>query len=225
MSNPQWSFSSLKTFEQCPKKYYHLKVAEDVQDSAGTAAVYGLRFHKAAEEYGKNGKKLPKEFKSQKKLLDTLLSIKGDKYFELEMGIEKTGEDTYIPCEFNSEKRWWRGIADYVVVDGAKGFSIDYKTSKSAKYADIRQLDAVAAALFLKFPELDEIKSGLVFTECNDFIRKTHYRENLDTYLLRFKPSLEMLENCLKTNTWNAKDGPLCGWCPVVQCEFNRPRR
>ena len=29
-ANIKWSFSSLKTFQQCPKKYYHTKVAKDV---------------------------------------------------------------------------------------------------------------------------------------------------------------------------------------------------
>ena len=36
-----WSYSSIKTFDQCPKKYYHLKIAKDVQDGDTTATVYG----------------------------------------------------------------------------------------------------------------------------------------------------------------------------------------
>ena len=27
-----WSYSSIKTFDQCPKKYFHLKIAKDIQD-------------------------------------------------------------------------------------------------------------------------------------------------------------------------------------------------
>ena len=47
-----WSFSSLKTFEQCPKKYYHLKVAKDYEENFNTEAMrYGNEYHKAAEDY------------------------------------------------------------------------------------------------------------------------------------------------------------------------------
>ena len=28
-----WSYSSLKTFQQCPKKYYHLRIAKDIKQS------------------------------------------------------------------------------------------------------------------------------------------------------------------------------------------------
>ena len=57
-----WSFSSLKTFQQCPKKYYHLKVAKDVKDTTGEAALYGTEMHLAAEEYIRDGKDLPPKF-------------------------------------------------------------------------------------------------------------------------------------------------------------------
>lgn len=216
----QWSFSALKTFEQCPRKYYHTKIAGDVKDSPGTAALYGLRFHEAAEHYGRDGKRLPSEFRHHQPLLDTLLGIEGDKYFELEMGIKKA-DNWYDPCEFNDEDRWFRCIADFVCVNGDVAHSVDYKTSKSARYADTRQLDVVAAALFLKFPDLDTVKSGLLFTECKDFIKKTHYREHLENYLKKFETPLYNLESCLETGVWNTKTSPLCGYCPVSQCEHH----
>ena len=28
----KWSYSSLKLFEQCPRKYYHLRVAKDFKE-------------------------------------------------------------------------------------------------------------------------------------------------------------------------------------------------
>ena len=39
------------------------------------------------------------------------------------------------PCDFKSEDRWVRGIADLVIVDGTTCFYIDYKTG-SNKYPD-----------------------------------------------------------------------------------------
>ena len=55
----QWSYSSLKTFQQCPKKYYHLKIAKDIVDQGGEAAVYGTLVHKAAEDYVRDSVPIP----------------------------------------------------------------------------------------------------------------------------------------------------------------------
>jgi hypothetical protein len=50
-----WSYSSISTFKQCPKKYYHLKVAKDVKDTSSEAMLYGNQVHKAAEDFIKEG--------------------------------------------------------------------------------------------------------------------------------------------------------------------------
>ena len=58
-----WSYSSVNTFKQCPKKYYHLKVAKDVKDRGNAATAYGSRVHSAAEKYIRDGKPLEREYK------------------------------------------------------------------------------------------------------------------------------------------------------------------
>jgi hypothetical protein len=230
----KWSFSSLKTFEQCPKKYYHLKVAQDIKDVAGSAAVYGTKFHEAAEEYMRDDTPLPKEFMFAKKLLDNLASIcvgEGTIYCELEMGLKLTnvfGDPPRvepIACAFNDPDYWWHGIADYVYVNDDYGISIDYKTSKNARYADLTQLDAVAVGLFALFPALQKIKSGLAFVVSGEFRHKTHYREDLESYINTFTPKLEKLSDTKESGVWNPISGPLCAWCPVEHCEHWRERR
>lgn len=219
-TKPQVSFSGIKTFEQCPRKFYHTKVAQDVSDVPGKAALYGSQFHKAAEDYGREGTSIPKEFKQHKGVLDTLLGHRGEKYFELEMGIKKEcGVDA--PCEFSDETRWFRCIADLVVIDGDTAISVDYKTSKSSRYADLRQLDGVAAALFLHFPGVNTIKSGLLFVECGELVTKKHTRDKLSTYLQVFDKSIDNLQSCMNSGVWNAKTSPLCNYCPVSQCEHH----
>lgn len=47
-----WSFSSLKTFQQCPRKYYYAKVAPDrIREPDTTATLYGKAAHTVAEDY------------------------------------------------------------------------------------------------------------------------------------------------------------------------------
>ena len=45
------SYTALKMYENCPKRYYHQRITKEVVDQPGTATVYGERVHKQLEEY------------------------------------------------------------------------------------------------------------------------------------------------------------------------------
>ena len=216
-----WSYSSIKTFDQCPKKYYHLKVAKDVKDIPGEAALYGTAVHEAAEHFVKDGTPIPEKFAFMRPIVEKLNSIDGDKHCELRLGVTADLE----PCGFMAKNVWWRGIVDLVVIDGAKAYMVDYKTGKNARYADPKQLDLMAGALFVHYPELETIKSALLYVVSNELIPKTHTRDKMGMYLSVFEDELERLEGAELSGVWNPKSGPLCGWCPVVECEHHRPRR
>jgi len=219
-----FSYSSIKTFEQCPKKYYHLKVVQDVKDAPGEAAVYGVDFHKAAEDYIKLGTELPKKYAYALPTLSALNAIPGVKHCEIKLGVKKT-EGEYEPCGFFDKDMWWRGIADLVILNGDKAFVADYKTSKNAKYADTRQLDLLAGAVFLHYPEVKKIKSALLYVVSHDLIDKKHEDKKKETYLGVFNKELDRLEGAMLSGVWNAKASGLCGWCPVESCEHWRDRR
>jgi hypothetical protein len=221
--NITWSYSSLKTFEQCPKKYYHLKVVKDVKDEGSEATLYGQELHKAAEDYIKEGKPIPPKFGYIQETVDAIKNIPGEKHCELKLGVRKT-DTGYEPCGFFDKDVWWRGIGDVIVVQDELAFSLDYKTSKNAKYADLKQLDILAAALFTHFPQVKKIKSALAFVVSNEFIHKEHFAEMRDSYFATFEPDLDRLATAQETGVWNTNTGPLCKFCPVVSCEHNRKR-
>ncbi len=221
--NITWSYSSLKTFEQCPKKYYHLKVVKDVKDEGSEATLYGQELHKAAEDYLKEGKPIPPKFGYVQDTVDAIKKIPGEKHCELKLGVRKT-DTGYEPCGFFDKDVWWRGIGDVIVVQDELAFSLDYKTSKNAKYADLKQLDILAAALFTHFPQIKKIKSALAFVVSNEFVHKEHFAEMRDSYFAAFEPDLDRLATAQETGVWNTNTGPLCKFCPVVSCEHNRKR-
>jgi hypothetical protein len=119
---------------------------------------------------------------------------------------------------------WWRGIGDLVIVNDTLAFSVDYKTSKNAKYADMKQLDILAAALFTHFPQVEKIKSALVFVISGEFIHKEHTANMRDSYFSTFDEGLDRLATAQESGVWNANTGPLCKFCPVTSCEHNRRR-
>ena len=216
-----WSYSRVNTFKQCPKKYYHLNVKKDVKDMGSAATRYGGRVHRAAEKYIKEGKPLDREYNFMQGTLDVLNKIEGEKHCELRLGVAKDGEN-FAATRFGASDVWYRGIADLVIIDGDTAFSVDYKTSKNTNYADTKQLDLIAGALFINFPQLKKIKSALSFVICKQFITKEHTSDLYKSYINAFDEELERIEIALENNVWNPVGGPLCAFCPVTSCEHNR---
>jgi RecB family exonuclease len=131
----------------------------------------------------------------------------------------------FSPCGFFDKDVWWRGIADLLVIDRHRAWCVDYKTGKSARYADTKQLDLLAGAVFSHFPEVMKIKSSLLFVVSGDLIAKKHVITERSEYLSVFDEQLDRLDAAMENGVWNAKTSPLCGWCPVTTCEHWKPRR
>jgi len=216
-----WSYSSIKTFDQCPKKYFHLKVVKDVKDEAGEAADYGTAVHEAAELFVTNGTPIPEKFAFMRPIVEPLAKKQGTKYAEIKLGVSKALE----PRGFFAKDVWYRGIADLLIVNGSNAWLVDYKTGKNAKYADIKQLDLLAGAVFVHFPKVDTISSALLYVVSQDMPRKIHHRQHLLEYMGVFNEQLDRLDAAMENGVFNAKTSPLCGWCPVTTCEHWKPRR
>ena len=220
---PAWSYSSIKTFEQCPKKYHHLRILKDYKDEDSTATVYGKELHKAAEDFIKDGTPIPPRFSFVADVLEALQKIEGEKHCEIKMGVAKRN-GKFVPCDFFAKDVWWRGIADLLIINEEKqtAYLVDYKTSKNAKYADTKQLDLLAGAVFTHYPKIMEIKSALLFVVSNEIVKKKHEFMMQMSYLNSMEPELTRLEAAIKTNVWNPNSGPLCKFCPVTSCAHNR---
>lgn len=195
-------------------------MSKDVKDEGSTATLYGQQVHKAAEEYIQKATPIPQKFIYIKDFVDVLKKIPGEKHCELKLGVNKT-EAGFEPCGFFDAEVWMRGVVDLLIVNGDRGYIVDYKTSKNAKYADTKQLDLMAGAAFVHFPELKRLKSALAFVVSNELIKKVHVREDVGKYLNTFSPQLERLEGAHSTGVWNPVSGPLCRFCPVKACDFN----
>ena len=153
-----WSFSRLKSFETCPKQFYHVTVLGEYPVVQTDAMTYGTAMHKAAEDYIGENKPLPDEFMYVKGTLDELLGIRGTKLTEQRLGLTRDLK----PCGFKDKDVWFRGIVDLAIVDtlGERAWIVDYKTGKSAKYADKGQLELMALSIFKKFPDVKHINAA-----------------------------------------------------------------
>lgn len=207
----------MKLFEQCPRKYFHLRVVKDVVEPESEAMHYGTRFHEAAEFYIRDDKPLPHEFHYAKASLDRLKAFPGEKLCEYEMGLTENLE----PCGFKDPNVWWRGIADLIILRDDVAFVLDYKTGKSAKYADPDQLELMSLCVFKHFPEIKKVKAGLLFVVANAF-PKAQFDIKDEVKWDKWKLKHSRLQAAHDNDVWNPKPSGLCkAWCPVLSCSHN----
>ena len=213
-----WSYSSLDLFKQCPHKYYRLRVAKDIVEPESEAMRYGKEVHLAAEEFIRDGKPIPDKFSFMRELLEPVRKLNGKHLCEYRLGLTRDLE----PCEFFGQDVWWRGIPDFLAIDGEDVRLLDYKTGKSAKYADTKQLDLLALAIFKHFPEVQRIKAGLLFVVAGDFVKAKYEREEHEKTWVNWLQDTARLEKALELDVWNPKPNFSCkGWCPVKDCIHN----
>ena len=217
MANFTWSYSALKEYENCPKKYYEIRVAQNYTVIPSEKMIYGTEVHKALEDYVKDGKELAVNYLRFKPAVDALKEIPGTKYPEYEMALYKDR----TPCDFKDDNRWVRGIVDLLIVDNDYAFIVDYKTG-SNKYPDPKQLKLMALMTFVHFPQVIKIKAGLLFVMHGSFLTEEYVRSDIDKYWKSFEQSLGRLNNSYELDTWQANPTPLCKFCPVKSCEYNR---
>ena len=215
-----WSYSSLNLFKQCPRKYHRLRVVKDIKESAAEHLIYGTEVHRAAEEYGRDGTPIPQKFSYIKQYVDALTQAPGIKYYEYKMGLTRELE----PCDFNADQVWWRGIADFIAIPegGKTAILVDYKTGKSAKYADTTQLELLALAIFAHFTHVVVVQAGLLFVVSKEFIEVELNRAHKTELWKKWIQETGRLDECFAHETWNPKPNFTCRkFCPVLDCEHN----
>jgi hypothetical protein len=182
---------------------------------------YGLEAHKVAEEYVRDGKALPPAYAYLQPLLAPLMEMPGDKYCEHKMGLTKDLK----PIGFMEKGVWWRGIADLLVVQDDKAKIIDYKTGKR-RYADTKQLEILTLAVFKHFPDVQEVKTGLLFVVDHGFVPATFSREDESSMWDKWGEDIYQLESAYSNNVWNPVKNFTCNkFCPVRDCAHNGANR
>ena len=217
----KWSHSALKDYEGCPRRYHEVKVLKNYPFTDTQATIYGKELHEAAEFYIRDNKPLPPQFEFIKDTLDALNAKPGRKLCEYEMGVRAD----LSPCGFMDKDVWCRGIADLLIIDddNLTAFVVDYKTGNN-KYPDREQLKLMALMVFAHFPHIRKVSGGLLFVVKNDLVKASFLRGEAEEYWWDYRERVARIEQAHDTGVWNPKPTPLCGWCVVKTCEYNKKR-
>lgn len=210
-----WSYSAISTFENCPRKFWATKIAKVVSD-VNKANDDGDREHKAFENYGKKGIRLPAEMQRFEPMIDKIRAMPGEKYFEYQM----TLTEKFIPTRWNDwDNAWVRGASDFLNVNNDTAHYLDWKSGKFN--ATDEQIELASLLIFRHFPNVQRVVGGLIFYNKGKI--HPHVVNRVDEGLLwnGWISRLRALERAVVQNEWPATPNPLCGYCPYKACPHN----
>ena len=215
-----WSYSALTSFETCPRRHYHTRVAKDVIEPESQAITWGTAVHTALEKRVKEGVPLPTGMSQWEPLVARLLDTPHDELFtERQIALNQAFQLT----EWFAPDVWVRGVVDVGLRRGNTLIALDYKTGK-AKH-DFDQLRLFAALLMAVYPEAKTVKVGYVWLQTNGITRQTFDRRDTVAIWNDFLPRVARLEQAHNDQRWPVKPSGLCrAWCPCTQCEHNGRR-
>lgn len=210
-----YSFTFFNTADICMKQAYHRYVVKDAPFVGSDASRWGDKVHKSFEKRLGEGVALPPEMAKWEQFAAPLDPLKPQ--VEMKLGIKKDG----TPTDFFAPDVWLRGKADVVVKQNSTALLLDWKSGKRRE--DPFELEVQALMVRCKWPEVEKITGRYVWLQDNA-IGKPHDVSNVGETLEVLQDKSAEIEANHAKGYWPAKQGPLCGWCPVKSCQFN-PKR
>jgi len=218
--NFAWSYSRLKAFEDCPRRYHETQVKKGAWPEEKSAILeFGDAVHKAMAVALRTGEPLPTKFKQYRQWVDKVIRTDGELLVEDECQWAVTRE--MQPCAWFSKDVWLRTVADAVKLDGDVALVVDWKTGKSLN-ADPVQLLLTSLMAFLHFPKLQCVRSDFIWLQEDSQTTQVVYRNECATHWSNLMPRVMRLEQAHAKENFPPIPNRFCrNWCPVKSCEYN----
>lgn len=213
-----WSYSALKTFEECPYRIFIQRVKK-IPEPPSSAADRGTAIHKLAEEFikGEIGE-LPPELAKFADDFHELRHLFSEAKVEVEgewgFSIEWEAVGWMVP------QTWARIKLDAIVhQDETSARVIDFKTGKKFgnEIHHSQQCLLYAIAAFFRFPLIELVQTELWYLDK----RERTVRAFTRTEAMQFAPSFHrrgvIMTTCEDFAPTPSKDS--CKWCPYSKGE------
>jgi hypothetical protein len=205
------SYSSIKLYENCPYRYFRQRVLKDVVDEGGEASKYGERIHEYLEHRLKSNKMLPQDVAHYEPLCASVEKIAQDGQLLIEHELVLT--DNLTPTGWWDADAWLRSKLDILVLNGTLANVMDWKTGK--RNADQFQMQLFAAQVFKHFPEVDTVKTSLVWLKTMEMDTETYYRGQVNEIWADVMRRIQRIYTSLEHDNWPMKPSGLCRFCPA----------
>lgn len=215
-----WSYSKLKNYRTCPKRYYDIDVMksykdEGADDPQGPLAT-GNRGHKAFELRVAKGTPLPQEFAEFEPAMKRVLTLPGKIMVEQQLAIR----EDLTPCEWFAKDAWFRAKADVLAINGVVAAAIDYKFGKILEEPE--QLALLAQCVFAHYPEVQAVRTEYWWMRDDAATRENFYRKKSTEVWAAVMPEVIGLKQAHETLSFPPTPSGLCKkYCIVVSCPFH----
>mgnify|MGYP001300659949 FL=1 len=211
------SFSAIKMYENCPKRYYHQRVTKEVQDTGGEASRYGERIHEFLEQRLVNDTALPPEAEKYEVLCQTIEKMARGGELHAERQLTLTEDLT--PTSWFAKDAWLRSILDVLILKEDTAIVLDWKTGK--RRPDFTQLEMFALQVWKHFPEIVRIKTTFVWLKEMKMDTEEYSREQSDELWQNLLGRINRIYESVEHENWPAKPSGLCRFCPAQSlCEY-----
>lgn len=211
------SYTSITSFETCPRRHYILRVTKEVFEPPSDALTWGNTVHKALELRLRDKTELPQGMVSYEPYAQKLEAKSGELMVEEEIALTRNMERV----GWWDRKAWLRGKLDIAIVNGKKAGIFDWKTGN--RKPDNDQLKLFAGIAFTAFPEVEEVTTGFIWLKDAKFDKQVFTRDQNPEIWMDFSTRIARVERAHETGKWPAKPSGLCrNWCPVgrSRCEY-----
>lgn len=152
-----YSYSSIKTYEQCPQKFKFGRI-DKLPEPSGEAAERGKALHSAIELSIKGElETLPDEIAHLQGEINDLKAMNAET--EKQFAIDQD----WKPVTFFDKKARFRGVIDIYAKNGDRAIVLDWKSGKVRDYSD--QVRVYAAVSFALDDELQLVKPLIKFID------------------------------------------------------------
>jgi PD-(D/E)XK nuclease superfamily len=225
-----WSFSRLKAFEDCPRRYHETQVLKAPgggplwPEEPSAILQFGDAVHTAMAHALRTNTPLPTKYKQFQQWIDKVARTDGELLVEDECQWAVTRDRA--PCAWFAKNVWLRTVADAVKLDlePADGLPtalvVDWKTGKSLN-GDPVQLMLTSLMAFLQFPTLKCVRSDFIWLQEDCQTTQVLYRHECAKHWANILPRVARLENAAATHDFPPQPNRFCrNWCPVKSCEY-----
>lgn len=215
MKFPVLSHTLLADWDNCQHKTYRKYIAKDLPRQPQTEAMkWGNEVHSAFEARLKGRPQWPVGMEKYEAIAAPLAAIGAQA--EKAIGITVEG----VSCDFFDSAVWLRGKLDCTSLAGdTLAVLFDWKTGKRRE--DKAELQTHGVLLKAAYPAVTKIVAHYVWLQDNE-VGKPHDVSDTETKLAEIRSVANIIKNNMAVGFFPKKQNPLCGWCPVSDCEFHR---
>ena len=189
------SYSSIKMYENCPKRYYHQRVMKEVKDTGSDATKYGERVHASLEHRLLDSKPLSDGTEKYEPLCKSIENMGGTLLAEQQLCLN----ENLTPTGWWEKDAWLRSILDVLILIDDKAIVIKH------------------------YPKIKTVQSTFIWLKDMSMDSETFKANQTNLMWSDMLARIERIHQSVEHNNWPAKPSGLCGWCPAKNsCEFAR---